>query len=252
VLLRRRRPVSCTASGAVANPYWNAPVQPLLNPAANYIPYSTFPGGIGTGVNGFNYPYVATLILNYKHDKWAVTPSFQFQAGNRYGAPETMPGVDPLAGCSALGGSVAGDPRYRYGAAGGSPYDATTCAGQLNAIPNSYTGQFDGIGAFRQPAQFLGHLRIEYQVSNKPDRRSHASEPDPNLFRRPADAVHVYVGIANLQLLQRRQRPYLSRRQRLQSARQRTDLPALSYEPNFGTTTTWPVRSTSRLTPTSA
>ena len=160
-------PVSCTASGAVANPYWNAPVQPLLNPAANYIPYSTFPGGIGTGVNGFNYPYVATLILNYKHDKWAVTPSFQFQAGNRYGAPETMPGVDPLAGCSALGGSVAGDPRYRYGAAGGSPYDATTCAGQLNAIPNSYTGQFDGIGAFRQPAQFLGHLRIEYQVSNK-------------------------------------------------------------------------------------
>ncbi len=158
---------ACTAAD-IANPYWNAPPQGLLDPGAKYLPYSTVPGGIGTGVNSFEVPYVATLILNYKHDKLAITPSLQFEAGNRYGAPETMPGIDPAGGCSPLAtGSVAGDPRYQYGAPGGAPYDATTCASQLSAIPDSFTRQFDGLGAFREPAQLLGHLRISYDVSPK-------------------------------------------------------------------------------------
>jgi len=157
-------PSACNVAGAVANPYWNAPAQPLLDPNASYLPYSTIPGGIGTGVNAYNYPYVATLILQWKHRKLAVTPSFQFVAGNRYGAPETTPGIDPAAGCAALGGSTAGDPRYPYGATGGAPYDATTCGGSI-VIPDSYTGQFDGIGAFREPSQLLGHLRISYDLS---------------------------------------------------------------------------------------
>ncbi len=153
----------------VANPYWNAPVQSLLDPNAYYLPYSTIPGGIGTGVNAYTYPYVATLILQYKHKKLAVTPSFQFVAGNRYGAPETMPGIDPAAGgCAPLaGGAVTGDPRYPYGAAGGAPFDATTCAGSLGAIPDSYTGQFDGLGAFREPSQLLMHLRLSYDFTPK-------------------------------------------------------------------------------------
>ncbi len=110
---------SC-AGGDIANPYWNAPVQGLLDPNAYYLPYSTIPGGIGTGVNAYTYPYVASLILQYKHKKLAVTPSFQFVAGNRYGAPETMPGIDPAFGCAAIAGAVTtGDPRYPYGAAGG-------------------------------------------------------------------------------------------------------------------------------------
>jgi hypothetical protein len=33
------------------------------------------------------------------------------------------------------------------------------------SIPDPYTGQFDGIGAFREPAQLLGHLQLSYQVS---------------------------------------------------------------------------------------
>jgi Carboxypeptidase regulatory-like domain/TonB dependent receptor len=161
-------PANCRP-GDVANPYWNAPVQPLLDPNANYLPFTNFPGGIGSGVNAFNYPYVATLLIGYKHDKWSLLPSLQFQAGNRYGAPETMPGIDPLAGCQVLkrGATLTGDPRYPYGGAGGSPYDATNCAGQLNAIPDSFTGQFDGIGAFRQPAQLLGNLRIGYDYSSR-------------------------------------------------------------------------------------
>jgi outer membrane receptor protein involved in Fe transport len=161
------QPSSCSVSGAVANPYWNAPPQPLLDPNANYWPYGTFPAAIGSGANSFIEPYVATLIVNYRHGPLAITPSFQFAAGSRYGAPETMPGINPAAGCLALaGGTVAHDPRYPYGAPGGAPYDASTCAGTtLTAIPDSFTGQFDGIGAFLGPSQLLMHVRMSYKVS---------------------------------------------------------------------------------------
>jgi hypothetical protein len=161
---------TCAAVGGVtpiANPYWNAPVQPLFDPNGWYLPYSTIPGGIGSGVNAYNYPYVASLILQYKHNKFSISPSFQFVAGNRYGAPESMPGIDPAAGCAALpSGSPSSDQRYPYGATGGAPYDATTCAGTI-VIPDSYTGQFDSPGQFREPAQFVMHLRMSYDFSPK-------------------------------------------------------------------------------------
>jgi hypothetical protein len=159
---------TCTpVSGAqpFANPYWNAPVQALFDPNGSYLPYTIIPGGIGTGVNAYTYPYVSSLILQYKHKKFAVTPSFQFVAGNRYGAPETMLGIDPAFGCSVNGASVAGDPRYPYGAPGGLGYDATTCGGTLSAIPDSYTGHFDQFGEFREPSQFIMHLRLSYDFS---------------------------------------------------------------------------------------
>ncbi len=156
-------PDNSCAVGSVANPYWNAPAQGFLNPNANYLPYSTIPGGIGTGVNAYNYPYVATLILQWKHRKLAITPSFQFVAGNRYGAPETTPGVDPASSCASLG-TAPDTARYPYGAPGGSAYDATTCTNTI-VIPDPYTKQFDALGAFREPAQLLGHLRISYDIS---------------------------------------------------------------------------------------
>ena len=120
-------------------------------------------------MNAFNYPYVATLLLNYKHDRFTITPSFQYVAGNRYGVPLTTPGIDPAAGCGVpLTSRIAGDPRYPYGAAGGSPFNADNpnhaCPATLS-IPDPYTGQFDGIGAFREPAQLLGHLQLSYQLS---------------------------------------------------------------------------------------
>lgn len=152
---------SC-ASTSIANPYWNAPVQGLLNPNASYLPYSTIPGGIGTGVNAYTYPYVGSLILQWKHKKLAITPSFQYMAGNRYGAPETTPGIDPNT-CTGAGTTIDSG-RYPYGAPGGSGYDATTCGSPI-VIPDPYTGQFDAIGGFREPAQFLAHLRISYDIN---------------------------------------------------------------------------------------
>ncbi len=156
---------SC-AKGDIANPYWNSPVFSLYDPSAAYLPYSVFPGPVGSGVNAYNYPYVATLILNYKHDKFAITPSFQFSAGNRYGAPLTTPGIDPAAaGCTALPGSTGGDPRYPYGSSGGLPYNAHDCSSAALSVPDPYTGQFDALGAFREPAQLLGHLQMTYDAT---------------------------------------------------------------------------------------
>jgi hypothetical protein len=154
----------CTGR-AIANPYWNAPVQSLIDSNARFIPYTIFPAGIGSGSNGFDYPYVATLILNYKHDRFAITPSLQFVAGNRYGAPETTPGIDPTTCTSGLTTGTAKDPRYPYGSAGGVPFDATTCGLLGGAIPDPYTGRFDSVGEFREPAQLLANLRLSYSAS---------------------------------------------------------------------------------------
>ncbi|MBV8343809.1 MAG: TonB-dependent receptor [Candidatus Eremiobacteraeota bacterium] len=157
---------NCPA-GSIANPYWRSPAFSLFDPTASYLPFSIFPGPIGSGVNAYNYPYVATLLLNYKHNRFTITPSLQFVAGNRYGAPLTTPGIDPASGCGPpLPGSTAGDSRYPYGAAGGGPFNANAphCAATLS-IPDPYTGQFDAIGAFREPAQLLGHLQLGYELS---------------------------------------------------------------------------------------
>ncbi|TAM88582.1 hypothetical protein EPN42_09155 [bacterium] len=158
-------PDPACAAGDVANPYWNAPVQGLLSLNGPYFPTDTVVSTLGLNFfDPYGVPYTSTLVLNYKRGKWRFTPSFQFVAGSRYGTPETTPGIDPASGCSALPGSTTGDPRYPYGAAGGAPYDATSCASGIT-IPNQFTQQFDNTGAFRNPSQLLGHLQIGYEVS---------------------------------------------------------------------------------------
>ncbi len=156
---------SACAAGDIGNPYWNAPIAGDLNPNASYPTYDLFPGPIGSSAQSFSAPYVAALILNYKHDRLALTPTFQFVAGGRYGAPETTPGIDPAAGCASLGPKSTGDPRYPFGNPGPNAYDAVNCAGALNAIPDPFTGKFDTLGAFRQPAQFIANLQVSYEVS---------------------------------------------------------------------------------------
>ncbi len=150
-------------SGSVANPYWTAPVQSLLDPGANYPVYSIFPGGVGSSAASFETPYVATLVLNYKIKRFTITPSVQFQAGARYGYPLSTPGVAPDT-CGALGTAAKGDPRYTNGSAGGLGYDATTCGSQI-VIPDQYTGNFDNLGSFRQPSQLLGNMQMTYKAS---------------------------------------------------------------------------------------
>ncbi len=158
---------SCSTAGAIANPYYNAPLQPLIDPSQAFTPYSNFPGPVQSYAVAYGAPYVATLILNYKHDKFAITPSLQFQGGARYGEPETTNGIDPTTCAAPLAGaSPSGDPRYPYGAAGGGAYDATNCGGTV-VIPDPYTGAFDNLGSFVQPNQLAANLQLSYDVSPK-------------------------------------------------------------------------------------
>jgi hypothetical protein len=158
---------ACSAAGAVANPYYNAPAQPLIDPSQSFSTYTNFPGPVQSYAVSYGAPYVATLVLNYKHDKFAITPSMQFQGGARYGAPETTNGIDPsTCGAPLAGASPTGDPRYPYGAAGGGAFDATNCGGTV-VIPDPYTGKFDTVGAFVQPNQIAANLQLRYEVSPK-------------------------------------------------------------------------------------
>ncbi|HEY0394318.1 MAG TPA: TonB-dependent receptor [Candidatus Elarobacter sp.] len=169
-------PDPACAAGSIANPYWNAPVQNLFDPKADYYPYNqTFGTGFSSNASSYNIPHVATLILNYKKDKWNFTPTVQFTGGGRYGSPVQGVGIDPTSGCSPLtGGAIAGDPRYPYGAPGGAPYLAQTC-GQNTApgepgfiyAPNPFTKVFDTPGSFVEPNQLIANIGIGYQANKR-------------------------------------------------------------------------------------
>ena len=153
------------AAGDVANPYFNAPAQPLFDLTGNYVPFSTIPGVIEAASGSYETPTAATLILNFKHDKWAITPQLQFFGGGYYGDPLTGSGIDPTSCTGTLAGGVSGDPRYPYGGTG-NPYDAMTCGGTI-AVPDPYTHKFDNLGAFRGPNQILLHTQLSYDVSQR-------------------------------------------------------------------------------------
>ena len=148
----------CTAAD-VGNPYWNSP-QGQIDPNSQFATYPIFPGGVGSSGAAFGVPYAASLLLNYRHARFAITPTLQFSGGGKYGYPQSMPGIDPAA-CSAVLPGVAG-------ANGGGRYDATKCGvggSFLAAIPDTYTGAFDGIGAFTQPNLIALNLQLSYDVS---------------------------------------------------------------------------------------
>ncbi len=95
------QPDPACAASSVTNPYYN------MNPVdANALlpPNGWYPQGVtalaGGGLNPtnstwFNSPYVTNLVLNYRHGKYAITPSMQFQAGAQYGSPYDIIGEDP-------------------------------------------------------------------------------------------------------------------------------------------------------------
>jgi len=171
------------AMGSIANPYWNAPVQDLFDPNGRYLPFTILPNGFNSSVNSFSVPNAGTLVLNWKHDKLAITPALQYFGEGFYGAPLQNPGVDPATnlipgngfsgsltdgGCTGGLAASSSDPRYPYGfpavGTGGVPYDATTCQSNI-LIPDPYTGKFDNLGTFRSPQQLLGSLQISYEAT---------------------------------------------------------------------------------------
>ena len=150
----------------IANPYFRAPAQPLLDPLGSYPTYFVVPTGLQLSSVSYGVPDFATLLVSYKRDRWTFAPVVQYIAGSRYGAPQQQIGVDP-ATCKPLGTTpgVGGDPRYPFGGAG-VPYDATTCNGTIT-IPDQFSGKFDSPGTFREPSFVTAHLQIGYEVSSR-------------------------------------------------------------------------------------
>ena len=159
---------SCAAT-SIANPYYNMSPQPLYDRNAWYPV-------------GLDYPYLSphtiTAIINYKHDRFAVTPALTFNAGAQYGNPADVAGIDPRTCTSNSAGfvnsaiSTTNPLQADYtscGLADTQGGTSETFAGGAGAgtlyIPDPQTGHFDGFGAFRQPSQLNLSLNLSYDVT---------------------------------------------------------------------------------------
>ncbi|MGA9017762.1 MAG: TonB-dependent receptor [Candidatus Cybelea sp.] len=152
----------------ILNPYYNQPAQGLINTSGWYNPYST---AIAPNLNGalgsYISPIVSSLILNWRHDKLAITPSFSFQTGGYYGSPLDTNGVDPRA-CqynSATTGITKVSPKT-------NPLQCNVLYGTGNGlgqfgyfyIPDPQTGSFL-FDNYQQPSSIVGNLQVAYDVS---------------------------------------------------------------------------------------
>ena len=130
---RQASPVyHCTAAD-VGNPYWNNP-QPLIDPGTAFPTFDIFPGGIGIAGAAYGVPYAASLILNYKHDKWAVTPVALVRRRRqvRRSANQSGHRSGGLHGRSCRG----------YRGNGGGRYDALVVRIAMSAVPGHLHGRF--------------------------------------------------------------------------------------------------------------
>lgn len=151
---------TCPAN-TVANPYWNNPLQSTLDRNGYYPTYDVIPGPVA-GTNGYWVPHVASLILNYRRDKFAITPSLTYSSGAEYGAPTVWPGFMPE--------SCAG-PSANWLAAHGNAADPAGCNDNGQSlplfIPDPFTGTFDTLGRFKEPWRLSMSLGLSYDVSPK-------------------------------------------------------------------------------------
>jgi hypothetical protein len=149
---------NCKQSGVVVNPYYNRRYQNAFTDTAWYPTYDVIPGP-AAAANGYAVPYIAALIVNYKHQRFDVTNSWNFSSGAEYGAPTAWPGYNPTS-CF--------QPPMGWIAAHGRSADPASCTdfGSLPLfIPDRFTGGFDNLGAFKEPWQLQMGLAFSYEVS---------------------------------------------------------------------------------------
>ena len=143
------------------NPYYAMKPQPLLDRDGWY------PVGLD-----FAYisPNVASILVNYKHNKFNVTPALTFNEGSTYGNPSDVYGNDPRV-CKSNSAGFVNSPIHTK-----NPFQAdyTTCFSAATQsgtspgslfIPNPETGSFDTFGAFREPSQINFSLQLGYQLT---------------------------------------------------------------------------------------
>ncbi len=146
-------PSTTTPGLMIPNPYYNQPAQPLMDPNAQYVPYDVIPSAFASA-NSYAVPDVASLIVNYRHNKLAITPSLSYNSGSYYGSPLSVPGYVPQA-CAALPSDTPDTPGVSCGS-GGAIF-----------IPDKYTGGFDSLGSLKEPSQLTANLQLSYDVNNR-------------------------------------------------------------------------------------
>ncbi|MBV9027491.1 MAG: TonB-dependent receptor, partial [Candidatus Eremiobacteraeota bacterium] len=134
----------------IPNPYYGDALQPLFDTGAWYTPYDVIPSPFNAA-NGYEVPDVASLILNYRRGRVAVTPSVRYMDGSNYGSPLVWPGYVPQS-CSRQPARTPLTP-------------GRNCPGGAIFLPDPYSGQFDKLGAFVQPAQLALNLQTSYDIS---------------------------------------------------------------------------------------
>jgi hypothetical protein len=139
------------------NPYYAMAPQPLLDRNGWY------PVGLDYA---YLSPNVASAIVNYKHNRFNISPALTFNEGELYGNPADVLGIDPRT-CAANSVHIPTAPnplRADYTSCGLAATQSGTDPGEL-FIPNPQTGVFDSFGMFRQPSQLNFSLQIGYQLS---------------------------------------------------------------------------------------
>ena len=167
---------TCSLSTDVVNPYYNLKPQGVLDRTGWYETYPNAPPEDAPSDVGDSAisPHFITGWLNYKHGKFAFAPNFTLAAGQSYGAPTAMYGLDPRtcadnqAGANGITPPVAGvGAQYgqyaNYYSCGAS---LATASGYL-AIPDPYTGAFDAVAQYRNPWQLNIGAMVRYEISPK-------------------------------------------------------------------------------------
>ena len=147
-------PAACGGVGAIANPYFNQPVQNLFPVNGQYTTYDQIPQPF-VGENGYETPHTLTLLLNYKHQKLAITPSLTYSSGSSYGSPLSYPGYIPNGNCT--------DPAHPYSCSGVSNVSGV----DFLFTPDAFTNRFDNLGAFQEPSRLSLNLQTSYEISPK-------------------------------------------------------------------------------------
>lgn len=145
---------ACPA-GTTLNPYFGQPVQNLFPVNGEYTTYDQIPQPF-VGSNGYETPHVFSAIVQFKRDKLAITPSVTFSSGASYGSPLSYPGYIP---------DKCADPAHLYSCSG-----FTSASGQaldFLFIPNAFSGQFDNLGAFKEPSRLSLNLQTSYDLSKR-------------------------------------------------------------------------------------
>ncbi|HEY1656564.1 MAG TPA: TonB-dependent receptor, partial [Candidatus Tumulicola sp.] len=159
----------CRGRNLIANPYYGAPQQAMLDRNGWYDAYANNPPQsspdtvISTAIN----PNVFAGFLNYKHDKFTASVNAIMNEGNTYGSPLAVTGLDPRDCFANQGHSVPGLKGSPQGAFANYQYCTASSfapSGYLS-IPNPTSGAFDGLAAYREPWQFNMGLQFGYDVT---------------------------------------------------------------------------------------